>query len=68
MPITDNNLIEELLGTYGKICLEDLIDSLVNCHKEDAYFKEVISVLWPLQLYPLKEDSTKANTKHDATG
>ena len=32
MPITDNNLIEELLGKFGIICLEDIIDSLTKCN------------------------------------
>lgn len=69
MPITDNNLIEELLGaTAGVICVEDIIESLVNCQKPDSHFEEVRQALWPIQLYPLREDSTKAVTKHDATG
>lgn len=67
-PITDNNLIEELLGAQGIICVEDIIASLVNCHKDDSHFEEVRQILWPIQLHPLKEDSKKANTKHDATG
>ena len=68
MPITDNNLIEELLGaSAGVICLEDIIDALVNCGRNE-FFEQVRSVLWPIQLAPLKEDSTKASTKHDATG
>jgi large subunit ribosomal protein L7e len=68
MPITDNNLIEELLGVAtesGVICIEDIISSVTHC---DGNFEKVRSVLWPIQLHPLKEDSAKANTKHDATG
>lgn len=38
LAITDNNLIEELLGEYGIICLEDIIDSLIHCNKEDSHF------------------------------
>lgn len=68
MPITDNTLIEELLGSHGVICLEDIIDTLVNCHKEGMPFKEVLESIWPIQLHPLKEESSKANVKHDATG
>jgi hypothetical protein len=48
MPITDNTLIEELLGKYGLIVLEDIIDSLNKCHKEDSHFEEVRNVLWPI--------------------
>jgi len=33
MPISDNILIEELLGSYGVICIEDLIDAFWNCKK-----------------------------------
>jgi large subunit ribosomal protein L7e len=67
-PITDNNLIEELLGaSAGIICLEDIIDALVNCGKNE-FFEQARQVLWPIQLAPLKEDSTKAHTKHEATG
>jgi large subunit ribosomal protein L7e len=68
MPITDNNLIEELLGKAtdsGVICIEDIIASVTRC---DDHFEKVRSVLWPIQLHPLKETSTKAVTKHDATG
>lgn len=68
MPITDNNLIEELLGSVGVICLEDIIDTLVNCQRAGMPFSEVTAALWPIQLHPLKEDSTKSVVKHDATG
>jgi len=69
MPITDNTLIEELLGKAtdsAVICIEDIIDTLVKC--DVSNFSKVREVLWPIQLFPLKEDSTKAHTKHDATG
>ena len=68
LPITDNKLIEDLAGNYGVICLEDIIDSFVNCHKEDSHFAEVRQIVWPLQLHPLRETGEKGNTKHDATG
>ncbi len=42
MPLTDNNLIEEILGTTaGVICVEDIIDSIVNCASPDSHFEEV---------------------------
>ena len=69
MPITDNNLVEELLGqSCGMICVEDIIDAVVNCSKPESHFEQVRQVIWPIQLHPLKETSTKAVTKHDATG
>jgi large subunit ribosomal protein L7e len=65
MPLTDNNLIEEILGAIaGVICVEDIIDAVVNCAKPDSHFEEVRQTLWPIQLHPLKETSTKAVTKH----
>ncbi len=49
MPITDNALIEELLGAAASvICIEDIIDALINCHKLDSHFEEVRTVLWPI--------------------
>lgn len=49
MPITDNTLIEELLGTSaGIICIEDIIDAVVNCAKPDSHFEQVREVLWPI--------------------
>ena len=69
MPLTDNNLIEELLGaSAGIICVEDIIDALVNCAKPESHFEQVRSSMWPIQLAPLREDSSKALVKHDATG
>lgn len=41
LPISDNNLIEELLGAHGIICLEDLVDAAFNCSKKDSHFEEV---------------------------
>lgn len=53
LPISDNNLIEELLGAHGIICLEDLIDAAIKCNAKDSHFEEVRSVLWPFQLISL---------------
>lgn len=47
LPITDNNLIEELLGgdedsDQGCICIEDIIDTVFKCyHSEykDTFYK-----------------------------
>lgn len=48
LPITDNNLIEELLGDKGIICLEDIIDSLVKCGNKDSHFEDVKGIIWPI--------------------
>jgi large subunit ribosomal protein L7e len=68
LPISDNNLIEELLGAHGIICLEDLIDAAFKCSGKESHFEEVKNVLWPFQLISLQETSDKANAKHQATG
>ncbi|NXW17311.1 RL7L protein, partial [Circaetus pectoralis] len=47
MPLTDNRLIEEHLGNYGIICLEDLIHEIYSAGK---YFKQVTNFLWPFHL------------------
>jgi large subunit ribosomal protein L7e len=75
LAITDNVLIEELLGCEklgpnGCICIEDIIDCIWKCNSESVYpvFKEILEVLWPMQLGSLKETIAEANIKHDATG
>jgi len=40
-PISNNVLIEELLGDHGIICIEDLIDALWNCKKNKAAYEAV---------------------------
>ncbi|XP_053113706.1 60S ribosomal protein L7-like 1 [Hemicordylus capensis] len=45
--LTDNVLIEEHLGKYGIICLEDLIHEIYSAGK---YFHEINNFLWPFHL------------------
>ena len=73
--ITNNVLIEELLGTLddiaeGCICIEDVIDNIYNCHKpvQNEVFQEIRKVLWPMQLGSLKESIEESNVAHDAHG
>lgn len=75
LAITDNNLIEELLGQeshgpQGCICIEDIIDSIWKCREESLakIFDEINTVLWPMQLGSLKETIEESNIAHDATG
>ena len=68
VPITDNVLIEELLGDHGCICIEDVIDAFWKCDKQQTMYEECRKAIWPIQLAALKEDSEHANTKHAATG
>ncbi|XP_011626987.1 60S ribosomal protein L7-2 isoform X1 [Amborella trichopoda] len=45
--LTDNSIIEEALGKYGIICVEDLIHEIMNV---GPHFKEANNFLWPFQL------------------
>ncbi|XP_020637111.3 ribosomal protein uL30-like [Pogona vitticeps] len=45
--LTDNILIEEHLGKYGIICLEDLIHEIYSAGK---HFQEINNFLWPFHL------------------
>uniref|UniRef100_A0A8V0XHG8 Large ribosomal subunit protein uL30 n=1 Tax=Gallus gallus TaxID=9031 RepID=A0A8V0XHG8_CHICK len=47
VPLTNNMLIEEHLGNFGIICLEDLIHEIYSAGK---YFRNVTDFLWPFQL------------------
>ncbi|NXV80943.1 RL7L protein, partial [Atlantisia rogersi] len=47
MPLTDNMLIEEHLGQYGIICLEDLIHEIYSTGK---HFRRVTNFLCPFHL------------------
>jgi len=61
-PITDNVMIEELLGKEGVICIEDLIDAV---YKPGENFIEIQKHLWPLQLAAQKE-ATEEQIQHSA--
>ncbi|KAF7822764.1 60S ribosomal protein L7-1 [Senna tora] len=47
VPLTDNNIIEQELGKYGVMCIEDMVHEIVNVGK---HFKEVANFLWPFEL------------------
>ena len=68
IPISDNVIVEELLGDKGIICVEDIIEAFWRCKGDEKSYKAVKEAIWPIQLAPLKEPSDLANTKHDATG
>jgi len=69
VPISDNVLVEELLGeSTGCICVEDVIEALWRCKKEEETYEAVKKHLWPIQLTPLVETTDKANVNHEAHG
>ncbi|KZV26791.1 hypothetical protein F511_06638 [Dorcoceras hygrometricum] len=45
--LTDNSIIEQVLGKYGIICMEDLIHEIMTV---GPHFKEANNFLWPFQL------------------
>ncbi|XP_019377584.1 PREDICTED: 60S ribosomal protein L7-like 1 [Gavialis gangeticus] len=47
VPLTDNTVIEEHLGKFGLICLEDLIHEIYSAGQ---HFREVNNFLWPFYL------------------
>ncbi|XP_043917675.1 60S ribosomal protein L7-like 1 isoform X2 [Protopterus annectens] len=47
VPLTDNTLVEEHLGKFGIICLEDLIHEISSVGK---HFTEASNFLWPFKL------------------
>lgn len=47
VPLTDNNIIEQELGKYGIICIEDIVHEIASV---GPHFKEVTSFLWPFKL------------------
>jgi large subunit ribosomal protein L7e len=47
VPLTDNQIIEEHLGKYGIVCMEDLIHEIYTV---GANFKQANNFLWPFKL------------------
>ncbi|XP_057806426.1 60S ribosomal protein L7-2-like [Salvia miltiorrhiza] len=45
--LTDNSIINQVLGKYGIICMEDLIHEILTV---GPHFKEANNFLWPFQL------------------
>lgn len=46
-PLSDNRVIEQALGRFNIICMEDLIHEIFTCGE---HFKEANNFLWPFQL------------------
>ncbi|CAI8606601.1 unnamed protein product [Vicia faba] len=47
VPLTDNNLIEQELGKFGIVCIEDIVHQIENV---GPHFKEVVRFMWPFEL------------------
>jgi large subunit ribosomal protein L7e len=47
IPLSDNQLVEENLGKYGIVCVEDLIHEIYTVGPN---FKQASNFLWPFKL------------------
>ncbi|CAN6459677.1 unnamed protein product [Victoria cruziana] len=47
IPLTDNAIIEQALGKFGIVCIEDLIHEIMTV---GPHFKEANNFLWPFKL------------------
>jgi large subunit ribosomal protein L7e len=47
LPLTDNSIIEDNLGKYGIVCMEDLIHEIYTVGPN---FKQASNFLWPFKL------------------
>lgn len=47
IPLTDNQIIEDNLGKYGIVCIEDLIHEIYTVGPN---FKQAANFLWPFKL------------------
>ena len=57
IPLTDNSIVAESLGSLGITCVEDVIHEIVTCGPN---FKKVNNFLWPFKLSsPLGGRETK---------
>ncbi|KAE8712194.1 60S ribosomal protein L7 [Hibiscus syriacus] len=62
--LTDNEIVEQALGKFGIICVEDLIHEIMTV---GPHFKEANNFLWPFQLKaPL--DGLKKKRNHYVEG
>jgi large subunit ribosomal protein L7e len=63
IPLTDNSIVEGVLGSKGIISVEDVIHEIVNCGPN---FKETNHFLWPFKLNsPRKGFELKRHPYHN---
>ncbi|KAF1842587.1 60S ribosomal protein L7 [Cucurbitaria berberidis CBS 394.84] len=65
IPLTDNELIEENMGKYGMICMEDLIHEIYTVGPN---FKQASNFLWPFKLNSPTGGFRKRKFKHFIEG
>jgi len=59
IPLTDNSVIEGVLGKHGIVCMEDLVHEIYTV---GPHFKEAANFLWPVKLSNLTGGSTDKGT------
>jgi len=65
IPLTDNAIIEESLGQYGIVCVEDLIHEIYTVGPN---FKQASNFLWPFKLSNPTGAFRKRKFKHYVEG
>ncbi|KAF1351600.1 60s ribosomal protein-like protein l7 [Lizonia empirigonia] len=65
LPLTDNEIIEQNLGKYGMICMEDLIHEIYTVGPN---FKQASNFLWPFKLNSPNGGFHKRKFKHFVEG
>ncbi|KAK1294302.1 60S ribosomal protein L7-2 [Acorus calamus] len=65
VPLTDNNVIEQALGKYNILCLEDIVHEIATA---GPHFKEVSSFLWPFKLSRPEGSLTRKKTLYEDGG
>jgi large subunit ribosomal protein L7e len=65
IPLTDNSIIEESLGKFGIVCMEDLIHEIFTV---GANFKQASNFLWPFKLSNPTGGFKKRKFKHFVEG
>jgi len=48
IPISDNVLVEDLLGDKGIICIEDIIEAFWKCKGNASSYQAVNEAIWPI--------------------
>jgi large subunit ribosomal protein L7e len=65
IPITDNSVIEKVLGRYGIICVEDLVHEIYTVGPN---FKQAANFLWPFKLSSPNGGFAAKKIKHVVEG
>lgn len=65
IPLTDNAIVEKVLGKYGIVCVEDLIHEILTC---GPHFKEANNFLWPFKLNSPRQGFEKKRHPYQNNG